>query len=99
MPSSRKGHFVQVHRPVHQPGNKIEYADVEGRRIALTVSARDYDLWFERNRGWTFVSRELLRRKAVKYAKAYRNAGMDARVLRSGGGTKDIITDVFLKKG
>ncbi len=103
MVSRRTGHFVQVFKPIaardwHHPkplGPKDHrqhpnYVTVEGRTTSRTVTG--YPPFHD---GWFTMSRELPRRKAIKYAKAYRNAGFNSRVTFQGQPSGWIITDEF----
>lgn len=104
MTSRRSGHFVQIFRRIapvndwhakptsprdhrHHPN----YTRVEGRPIAITVTG--YPSYAPD--GWFYVSRELSRKDAVRFAKAYRRAGFPSRVLFCGNDGKSRITDEF----
>jgi hypothetical protein len=101
--SIRKGHFVQVYRPIDRTyhpmpkptnprsrGLHPNYVEVYGRTISRTVTSHPF--WAAD--GWYNASRELPRKRAVKFAKAYRKAGLPSRVIfRGHNGEK--ITDEF----
>ncbi len=90
MPSTHTGHFVQVFKELG-PYGYHKYVTVEGRSTAMTVSVYPGGP----DEGWFFISRELPRKKAVKYAKAYRNAGLRSRVVFRGNDGKQVVTDEF----
>ena len=89
MPFSRTGHFVQVHRETGPAPH--EYVTVLGRSVARTVG--HHPTYFED--GWYPVSRELDRKSAVKYAKAYKRNGFPSRVVFRGNAGEEYITDQF----
>lgn len=87
----RKGHFVEVYRDASYKTNpwwpNDDYTDVYGQTFTRT----------SRSAGWYTMSRELPRRRAVKFAKAYQRAGFQVRIReRYNGGTR--ITDEFSQK-
>jgi hypothetical protein len=108
MPSRRAGHFVQVFKPIASRDwvkpppksprddrrNHPNYVEVEGRTTSRTVPEYPGYAWD----GWFYMSRELPRRQAVKFARAYRRAGFDSRVIlrRNDGGWS--VTDEFFAK-
>ena len=92
MVSRRAGHFVQVWKPIGprwtafphpRPRNRRHasehpnYVKDEGRTIQRTVSEYPYSA----PDGWFYVSRELDKRRAKRYAKANRRAGFKVRVV------------------
>jgi hypothetical protein len=104
MPNSRTGHFVQVFKPIaandwhlpkprskNQRGLHPNYVEVEGRATSRTVTEWPY--WAED--GWFYISRELPRKRAVKFARAYRNAGFASRVVFKGHTDERVVTDQF----
>lgn len=92
--TGHKGHFVQVWRPVYSGTDFPEVADVYGRKLDKEIYAYPGGGY----RGWMGMSRELPRKKAQKYAKAYRNAGIESRVIFRTTGTptwEPVVTDHY----
>lgn len=109
MPSRRSGHFVQIFKPIGPRAFRMEkpsgsghlheaphpnYARVEGRTTSRTVP--EYP--FYAPDGWFGMSRELSRKDAVRYAKAYRRAGFHSRVLFIGNNGLSAVIDEFLPR-
>lgn len=95
MPSRRSGHFVQIFKPLGPRGVvHSNYIEVEGRVTSRTVP--EYP--FYAPDGWFGMSRELSRKDAVRYAKAYRRAGFHSRVLFIGNNGLSAVIDEFLPR-
>src|SRR5690349_404749 len=102
MVSRHSGHFVQIWRPLgartyampkpKRPNWRTvdhpNYVEVEGRVIQRTVAEYPYYALD----GWFYVSRELDKRRAKFYAKAYKRAGFKTRILFVGNdGSKRVV--------
>ncbi len=96
------GHFVQVFKPLaadyyrhdpprgpHDSRRHPNYVTVEGRTTTRSATSL-----FEA--GWQYMSRELPRKRAIKFAKAYRNAGFRSRVVLRTNDGKCVTTDEFM---
>lgn len=97
MTSTRTGHFVQIFIPLGSYSDR-KWVEVEGRKWPT-----HYIRYPELNSdGWFYTSRELNRKDAVKYARAYRKAGFSARVLfrgNSDGSFGGEVVEKFYQKG
>lgn len=94
MVSRRAGHFVQVFKPLGPERGRHGYVDIAGRVTSLTVTEYPAHV----RDGWFFMSRELSRKDAVRFAKEYKRAGFNTRVLFKGNDGKTVIVDEFAPK-
>lgn len=107
MVSRHAGHYVQIFKPLgpkdyYMPKHrraKIDrqhpnYVEVEGRITSRTVTS--YPEYAKD--GWFYMSRELSRDDAIRYAKAYKRAGFASRVIFKGNGGEWNVTDSFAPK-
>lgn len=88
--TTRKGFFVQVWKPsVPRAFGRPDYVTVAGRSTSrgLVGASR-----------WTGVSRELSRRKAIRFAREYNRAGFITRVVFRGFDRETVVVQVFNKK-
>ncbi len=96
MPNSRTGHFVQIWKALGHPYIDVDYVDVDYSRWKIARTVSSYPIYAQD--GWFGMSRELSRRDAIKYARAYRRAGFPSRVIFRGNSGERKITDEFLPK-
>lgn len=96
MPSRQAGHFVQVWRELRPVGFKHEYVDV-GRLYALPKTVTSYSPYAPD--GWQSVSRECSLKDARKYARIYRDAGLDTRIILLENSGKKTVVQKYLLKG
>lgn len=97
MVSRQAGHFVQVWRELRPVGFKHEYVDVGRAPFAFAKTVSAYSpYWAD---GWMSVSRECSLKDARKYARIYRDAGLDTRIILMENSGKKTVVQTYLLKG
>lgn len=97
MVSRQAGHFVQVWRELRPVGFDHEYVDVERGPYYLPKTVSSYPVWAPD--GWQSVSRECSLKDARKYARIYRNVGLDTRIILMDNSGKKTVVQKYLLKG